>query len=134
MHGFIKLHRQLLDWAWYRDSNVKSVFLHLLLSAAFAPGEWKGIAIQPGQAVVGTQKLAQALGLSRQQVRTALKKLAASGEITTAATNRCTVVTICRWQDFQGGEKPAAAPHRKNIQRPPDEAPAAWSRAWELRR
>ena len=84
--------------------------------------------------MVGTQKLAQALGLSRQQVRTALKKLADSGEITTAATNRCTVVTICRWQAFQGGEKPAGAPHRKNIQKPQAKAPAAGGRAWELRR
>ncbi len=125
MNGFIKLHRRMLDWEWYRDSNTKCVFLHLLLSAAFTPGEWKGIQVGEGQAIIGTQKLAADLGLSRQQVRTALKKLTASGEITTQTTNRYTLVTIRHWRDFQQTGKPAGPPHRKKTTGPPEEGPAA---------
>ena len=100
-NGFIKLHRKLMHWEWYQDSVVKAVFLHLLLTASFKEGSWRGVKVHCGQAIVGSQRLASELGLSRQQVRTALKKLTATGEITTRATNKYTVVTITNWAVYQ---------------------------------
>ena len=39
-NGWIKLHRNLLDWEWYSDIKVCRVFLHLLLTANFKDGNW----------------------------------------------------------------------------------------------
>ena len=136
LNGFIKLHRKLLTWRWYQDSVVKDVFIHLLLLASFKERPWKAIIVQEGQAIVSTQKLADDLGFSRQQVRTALKKLKSTNEITIEATNRFTVITIVKWRDYQAEFKTPAnestnsltnnqptenqlitnnQPHRKNV-------------------
>lgn len=100
-NGFIKLHRKMLSWGWYQDSVVKDVFIHLLLTANFRPREWMGFQIEEGQLVIGTQKLADELGLTRQQVRTALNKLKSTNEITIKPTNRFSIITIVKWRDFQ---------------------------------
>ena len=101
LSGFIKLHRKLVAWGWYQDYVVKGVFLHLLLTANFKPTPWKGRVLEEGQVVVGAQKLADELGFSRQQVRTALDKLKSTNEITIEATNRYSVITIVNWREYQ---------------------------------
>ena len=90
LNGYIKLHRKLVDWEWYTDVNVKVVFLHLLLTASFRKTSYQGMEILPGQVIVGTHALAVNTGLSRQQVRTALNKLASTNEITIKSTNTLT--------------------------------------------
>ncbi len=104
LNGYVKIHRKLVQWGWYQDNAVKSVFLHLLIVAAFKPGHYMGHEIKPGQAVVGTQKLSTDLGLSRQQVRTALKKLESTGEISQNSTNKFTIITVENWGDYQSSE------------------------------
>lgn len=99
--GYIKVYRKILDWGWYRDSIVKSVFLHLLLTANFRSTEWNGRIIESGQTVISTQRLADILGLSRQQIRTALKKLKSTKEITIETTNKYSVITIVKWESYQ---------------------------------
>ena len=87
-NGFIKLHRKFLNWQWYTEPNVMRVFLHLLLKATFKEFKWKEENISKGQVVVGRKKLAEELKISESQVRTALKKLERSGEITVKSTNK----------------------------------------------
>lgn len=101
LNGYIKIHRKLVQWGWYQDTAVKSVFLHLLIIAAFKTGYFMGQEIKAGQAVIGYSKLATELGLSTQQVRTALKKLESTGEISKKSTNKFTVVTIANWEEYQ---------------------------------
>lgn len=105
LNGYIKLHRKLLDWGWYSDSVVKDVFLHILLTAAFSDGQYQGYTIKAGQAVIGRKRLAEALGFSEQQIRTALKKLESTGEITTFSTNKFTIVTVENWGFYQCEEE-----------------------------
>lgn len=99
--GFVKLHRKMIEWGWYSDCVVKDVFLHILMVAAFKPGQYRGYDIQPGQAVIGRKKMAEELGFSEQQVRTALKKLESTGEISLFSTNRFTIVTVVNWALYQ---------------------------------
>ena len=99
--GFIKIHRKILSWEWYGDVPTKTVFLHLLLTANYKDHKWQGRLIKRGQVIIGRTKLAKELGLSEQQVRTALKKLENSGEINQLTTNRFTVLTICNYSDYQ---------------------------------
>ena len=105
LNGYIKLFRKILSWQWYSKSVIKDVFLHLLLLASFKEKKWCGIIIKEGQVVIGTQKLADDLGFTRQQVRTALKKLEESGEITKDSTNKYTLITIEKWHEYQGYNK-----------------------------
>lgn len=101
LSGYVKIHRKLLQWGWYSDCVVKDVFLHLLIVAAFKDGEFLGHHIKAGQAVISSQKIADELGFTRQQVRTALKKLESTKEITQKSTNKFTIVTVENWEDYQ---------------------------------
>ena len=101
LYGFIKLHRKVIEWGWYADSVVKDVFLHILLTATFKDAEYLGYQLRPGQAVIGRKKMADELGYSEQQVRTALKKLESTGEISLFSTNRFTIATVENWEFYQ---------------------------------
>lgn len=127
LNGYIKLHRKLVDWEWYTDVNVKVVFLHLLLTASFRKTSYQGMEILPGQVIVGTHALAVNTGLSRQQVRTALNKLASTNEITIKSTNKFSLVTIENWSSYQFENETSTSkstskstnnqPHLKNVKK-----------------
>lgn len=99
--SWIKLDRRILKWGWYSDMNVKGVFLHLLLIASYEDGEYLGSKIKRGQAIIGTVETAKQLGITRQQLRTALSKLEKSGEISKKTTNKFTLVTIENYSKYQ---------------------------------
>ena len=74
-NGWLKLHRKLLNWEWYHDTNTRLVFIHLLLTANYEPSTYKGKIIQEGQRVYNRNELANEVGISVQKLRTALDKL-----------------------------------------------------------
>lgn len=104
-NGYIKLHRKLRQWGWYSDCVVKDVFLHLLIIATWREGKYRGYELHPGDAIIGRRALAQELGFSEQQVRTALKKLESTGEIRLNSTSRFTLVTVVNWAFYQGEDE-----------------------------
>ena len=61
--------------------------------------------VERGQLVTSTLRLAAELNLSRQSIRTCLNKLQTTGEITIKSTNKNTIVTICKYDDYQQIEK-----------------------------
>lgn len=101
MEGWIKIHRQILNWEWYKDINVKILFIHLLLTANHQEKNWKGQLVKRGQKLTSLQHLANETGLTLQQTRTALIKLKSTGEITYTTTNKYTLVTIAKYNDYQ---------------------------------
>lgn len=101
MEGFILLHKKMLDWEWYQDSNTKNVFLHLLLKANFKAVHFMGKEVKRGQLITTTAKIALETGLSSSQVRTALRRLHATGEIEMETTNKFTLITITRYGLYQ---------------------------------
>ncbi len=101
LSGFIKIHRKLIEWGWYQNYIVKDLFIHLLLIASFKDTQWMGIEIKKGQIITSHERLAQDLGFSVQQVRTAINKLKSTGEITSKSTNKFTLITIEKWEDYQ---------------------------------
>lgn len=100
-NGWIKLHRQFTDWEWYTDINVKVVFLHCLLSANHELKKWRGVEIKQGQFITSLEHLAIEVGLTIQQVRTALKKLKSTSEITCETTSQYSIITINKWNEYQ---------------------------------
>ena len=105
LNGFVKLHRKMIEWGWYSDCVVKDVFLHILMVATFKPTQYRGYDLVPGQAIIGLSKLSRELGFSIQQVRTALKKLESTGEISLFSTNKFTIATIENWTFYQCDEE-----------------------------
>lgn len=106
MHrGFITLHRKIVDWEWYSDINVFRLFTHLILTANWKPKRWQGEIVNRGQKVISIQNLAQETGLTEQSVRTAIKKLKSTGELTSKSTNKYTVVTLTNYELYQSEEK-----------------------------
>ena len=99
--GWIKIHRQILEWRWYSDINVTRLFLHLLLKANFDAKDWQDMTIERGQLVTSIGRLAEQTSLSIKEVRTALKKLESTGEIITKGANKFTTITICKYDTYQ---------------------------------
>ena len=99
--GYVKLFRKMVDWEWYGDPNTKAVFLHLLLTANYKRTRYRGVTLKPGQTVIGRKSLAETLGMSERNVRTALNRLKTTNEIATKATNKFTIVTIVNWESYQ---------------------------------
>lgn len=91
----------MVDWGWYDDINTKTVFLHLLLTANWREREYRGYQVNVGEAVFGVKALAETLGLSVQQVRTALKHLESTGEIHIKSTNKFSIATLENWAKYQ---------------------------------
>lgn len=101
MEGWVKILRKFVNWEWYDDINTKTVFLHLLLTANYADKNWKGIEIKRGQKITSIKNLAKETNLSIQEVRTSLKRLKSTREITIETTNKYTLITIEKYNDYQ---------------------------------
>ena len=91
--GYIKLDRAIRKWRWYTKKNMLNVWIELLLSAAF---------IKRGQVMIGREKMAKQLGMGVQELRTCLNRLVSTGEITIQSTNRGSIITIVKWDEYQG--------------------------------
>lgn len=101
MAGFIKLHRKFLKWEWQNDSKMVHLFLYIILSANFEPKKWQGIPIERGQFITGLKSLSLNTGLSIQSIRTCLKKLQNTKEITIKPTNKYSVITVVNYNTYQ---------------------------------
>ncbi len=99
--GWIKLHRKLLEWEWYDDANTFRLFIHCLLECNYTTKEWRGIIIEKGSFITSPDSIAKKLKLSRQQIRTSLKKLVLTKNITIKTTNKYTLVTVVKYSDYQ---------------------------------
>lgn len=102
--GWLKIYRKLTDWEWYTNSEMVHLFLHLILKAAPFEKMWRGIKIERGQVIIGRQKLSAETGISEMKIRTCLSRLQLSGEITIESSNRFSIVTICKYDDYQPSE------------------------------
>ena len=100
--SFVKLYRKILGWEWYTDVPTKTLFIHLLIVANRYPARWRGEEIKAGQKITSLANLAEETGLTLKQVRTALKKLEKSGEITSKGANKFTLITIENYALYQG--------------------------------
>lgn len=112
--GYVKIHREMLDWEWYQDDRCVRLLLHLHLKANYQPGKWKGNDVNPGQLVTSSVALAEQLGWSRGAVNRTLDKLWKSGEVDTKSDTKWTLVTLIKWDKFQvEGLKPDTKPSNK---------------------
>lgn len=103
--GWIKIHRKLADWGWYKAPNMVHLFVHLLLHANYRESEYFGHKIQRGQVVIGIHSIAEKTGISVQSIRTCLTRLKSTNEITIKTTNKFSIITICNYDEYQRDER-----------------------------
>jgi hypothetical protein len=102
---FIKLYDKILKWEWYKNTNVKVLFLHLLLKANYKDLSFEGRKIQRGQLVTSLPSLVSELGMSVRQVRVSLDKLIMTGEVTSRSYPKYRVITIVHYDDYQAFDR-----------------------------
>ena len=99
--SWIKLFRKFKEWGWYKNSNVKDLFLEILLTANFDDKPWQKIIVSRGQLVTSIGHLSEETGLSVRQVRTALNNLKLTNELTIKTTPQYTLITVNKYNDYQ---------------------------------
>lgn len=101
MASWIKIFRELLQWEWFQKAEMVQLFIYLLLKANCVDKQWQGITIKRGQLATSNATMRQDLRLSEQQIRTCIKRLISTGEITYKSTSRYVVITICNYDKYQ---------------------------------
>lgn len=101
MASWIKIFRELLQWEWFQKAEMVQLFIYLLLKASCTDKQWQGMTVKRGQLVTSNATMRQDLRLSEQQIRTCIKRLISTGEITYKSTNRYVVITICNYDKYQ---------------------------------
>lgn len=101
MDGWIKLHRKILDWEWFDDSNTFHVFMYLLLRANITDSSFHGVTIPRGTVVSSIRSISVATGLTEKQVRNSLNHLKKTGEIAVKGHPKFGVYSIKNYDLYQ---------------------------------
>lgn len=99
--NWIKLHSKILEWEWYKNSNVFRVFIHCLLKANWKDGKFEGQTIPKGSFVTSRKNLSEELDMSIQNIRTALKNLEKTKNLTIKTTNKFTIIKVNNYELYQ---------------------------------
>ena len=110
MHrGYVKLWRCIEDSGLVGQPTAFYLYSYLLLKATHKP---KSVVVggavfnlEPGEAVIGRNKISEATGLTVRQIRTALELLKKLSLIASRTTNKCTIVSINNWGTYQGNQE-----------------------------
>lgn len=98
---WIKMYKKLKDWEWFTDINVTYLWIYLLLTASDEDKRWQGMVVRKGQMVTSVSKLASATGLTDKQIRRCIGCLERTGEIVVERANKWSIITICKYDDYQ---------------------------------
>lgn len=101
---YIKINRSLLEWGWYQDKNTCRLFVHMLLKANWKDGFFLGIEVKRGSFVSSLAKLSEETNLSVREIRTAIKHLESTGEVTSTKYNKFTVFTVNNYCSYQSSD------------------------------
>lgn len=124
-NGYVKLHRKLTKWGWYKNANTARLFIHLLLTANYESRGFENITVGRGQRIISYEVLAEELGLSVQNIRTALEHLKSTGEVTVSSHAKFSVATVNNYSLYQQGNKELTDDqHSANIQLTDSQQPA----------
>lgn len=99
--NIVVLHRKMVDWEWYTKPEVAHLFVHLILTANWKDSTYRGKTIKRGQVAVGRRKLSARTGLTERAVRTALKRLKSSHDISIETSREFSIITINNYDDYQ---------------------------------
>ena len=99
--GWVKNYRKEMDWEWFTDPATAHLFHYLTLAVNHKATRYRGVDIPAGGMTTSEDALSRATGLSRQQVRTAIKHLISTNEITKKSTRKYTLLIVNNWEKYQ---------------------------------
>lgn len=102
--GYVKIHRKIFDWTWYKDINTFRLFTHMILKANWKDGSFKGTTVPRGSFASSIDKLSDETGLTRREIRTAISHLETTGEVTVKTTNKYSVFTVKNFELYQNDD------------------------------
>ena len=100
--GYIKLYRSYIDWEWFSDYKTAHLWTYLLCRAQWEDTRWRGILIRRGQLLESLPNIALKTGMTVRSVRTALNHLKSTGEVTDEVTGFGRLITIVKYEEYQG--------------------------------
>jgi hypothetical protein len=108
--GWVCLYRKSIDSTVFKDINFWHVWTWCLMKANFedseSPFNGKDIVIKRGQFITGRNKALEEMPqMTAQKYRTAIEYLKSTNRITTNVTNKFTIITICKYDDYQNINK-----------------------------
>lgn len=77
------------------------LFLHLILTANWEDCDFETITVHRGQRVASRRTLAEEIGMSEREVRTAINHLISTNEVTSVSTSKYTVFTVINYDAYQ---------------------------------
>jgi len=101
MSGWVKIHRKILEWEWFNDTNTFKLFLFILLSVNHKDKNYRGKLVKAGSMVTGRDILAQKTNMSVQQIRSCLKRLKSTNEITIETNSQGTIIHVVNFEKYQ---------------------------------
>ena len=103
--GYIKLWRRCLASGCWKNQKQWRVWTWCLLKATWCeidqPVGKQMVHLLPGQFVTGRFKAVEETGLSEQEIRNQLNNLQINQQITIKSTNKYSIISIVKWQDYQ---------------------------------
>lgn len=103
--GYVRFFRSFIEWEWFTDINVCHLFQYCILRANHVDTEWRGIEIKRGSFITSLENLAISTGLSIQQIRTAIKKLKITNEITYKTTSQYSIISVNNYDLYQNNNQ-----------------------------
>lgn len=101
--GFVKFDRKILNWTWYTDVKAFKLFFHFVMTANYADGSFLGVSLKRGQLARSYSGLSKETGLTVSEIRTVIKKLKKTQEITQTVYPKFSVFTVVAYNKYQHG-------------------------------
>ena len=99
--GYMPIHRKIVNWEWYTDLHTCKFFIHLLIKANHTENTFKGVTIKEGQYYASLATISKESGLSIQNIRTCIKKLKLTQELTTKLIGKNLLFTIVKYKEYK---------------------------------
>lgn len=95
------MHRRFLNWEWFKTPEMVQLFIYFLMKANLKSKNHEGIFIERGQLLITVSAIHQETKLSVQTIRTCIKRLISTNEITIKSTNKYSIISICNYDSYQ---------------------------------
>ncbi|WP_434310366.1 hypothetical protein [Hominifimenecus sp. rT4P-3] len=111
--NYVKFYRGIKDWEWYRNLNTFKLFFHCIVQANWQEGKFEGETVGRGSFVSSYSRLAEETGLTYDEVRTAVKNLTKTKNLTVKRYPKYSVFTVVSYDDYQ--TIPSQAPDKAQL-------------------
>lgn len=98
---YVKIYRKITEWEWYKDPVASRLYHHLIYKANRFDKRINGVLVKKGEVLTSLSLLAEQLALSIQEIRTGLKKLRLTSEITSKSTNKHRLIFLVNYETYQ---------------------------------